>query len=180
MTSNKRSPSNGKKENIPLDRRTWEISEKRQLVAEASQKGIRATARIHNISFSTLRVWTKQDFGDMPGNKKRLPGGGRPLRCEQIAYKQRRFNTQFIFWLYRYDQSIDSFLKEWVIQKMAMGKDWHSIRDEFKRKAMEMILPYNPNFQASCGWLIKFLTRHKLTLNRATRNNSKQTILLNL
>ena len=49
-------------------------------MAEANKKGIRATSRTHHVAFSTLRVWTKQDFGDMPGSKKRLPGGGRPLR----------------------------------------------------------------------------------------------------
>ena len=91
MTSDKRPPSNGKKENAPLNRKTWEISEKKQLVAEAIQKGIRATARIHNMSFSTLRVWTKKDFSKVPENKKRLPGAGRPLRCEQSVYMQRCF-----------------------------------------------------------------------------------------
>ena len=49
-------------------------------MAEAIQNGIRPTARIHNMSFATLHVWTKQDFSDAPGNKKRLPGGGRPLK----------------------------------------------------------------------------------------------------
>ena len=58
----------------------WEIAKKRMLVAEAKQWGIRPTARQHNVSSSTLRVWMKQDFGDLPGTRKRLPGGGRPLR----------------------------------------------------------------------------------------------------
>lgn len=63
-----------------FDRRPWAISVKRKLVAEARKKGIRPTARNHDVSFSTLREWMKQDFGDLPGNKKRLPGAGRPLR----------------------------------------------------------------------------------------------------
>ena len=64
----------------PSVRTPWEIAKKRMLVAEAKQWGIRPTARQHNMSFSTLRVWMMQDFGDLPGTKKRLPGGGRPLR----------------------------------------------------------------------------------------------------
>ena len=79
-TSNKRLSSSREKEQASINHRTWEISEKRQLVAEAIQKGIRATARHHNMSFSTLRGWTKQDFSNVPGNRKRLPGGGRPLK----------------------------------------------------------------------------------------------------
>ena len=61
-------------------RTPWDIADKRMLVAEAKKHGIRPTARKHNMSFSTLRVWMMQDFGDLPGTKKRLSGGGRRLR----------------------------------------------------------------------------------------------------
>ena len=78
--------------------------------------------------------------------------------------------------MHRYDQSIDLFLREWVLQKIAVSQDGHTIRGELKKKAMEMILPHNPDFRASSGWLLKFLARHKLTLNCAARNNSKKII----
>ena len=61
-------------------RMSYDIADKRRLVAEAKKYGIRVTARQHNMSFSTLRVWMMQDFGDLPGTKKRLSGGGRRLR----------------------------------------------------------------------------------------------------
>ena len=77
MTTN---VSRSSSKSSPSVRTPWEIAEKRMLVAEAKQWGIRPTARRHNMSFSTLRVWMMQDFGDLPGTKKRLPGGGRPLR----------------------------------------------------------------------------------------------------
>ena len=48
-----------------------EIAEK--LMAKANQSGIRSKARRRKMSFSTLRVWWMQDFGDLPGAKKRLP-----------------------------------------------------------------------------------------------------------
>ena len=79
MTTNV-SKSSTSTRSSPSVRTPWEIAEKRMLVAEAKQWGIRPTARRHNMSFSTLRVWMMQDFGDLPGTKKRLPGGGRPLR----------------------------------------------------------------------------------------------------
>lgn len=142
LPNNKKPPGRVKEEHTPCDRRLWKISEKRRLVAEAHQYGIRATARYHDMAFSTLRVWTKQDFGDMPGDKKRLPGGGRRLK---------------------YDRSVDLALREWVLQRVA--EEEHVTRDEIKRKAFDMILPHNPNFQASNGWISRFLTRHKLSIN---------------
>lgn len=80
VLSNKKPPSSRRqKRHLPSNRRSWEISEKKEIAAEAIRNGIRATARNYDMSFSTLRVWTRQDFGDMPGNKRRMPGGGRPL-----------------------------------------------------------------------------------------------------
>ena len=80
----------------------------------------------------------------------------------------------YIYYLplvYRYDQSIDLALREWVLQRMSKGEV--ITHDELKRKALEMILPCNPGFQASYGWFIRFLTRHNLTLNRASQRKRK-------
>ena len=86
MTANaNKSSTKSSTRSSPSVRTPWEIAEKRMLVAEAKQWGVRPTARKHNMSFSTLRVWMMQDFGDLPGTKKRLPGGGRPLRCTHIT-----------------------------------------------------------------------------------------------
>ena len=63
----------------------------------------------------------------------------------------------------RYDRSVDLALREWVLQRVA--EEEHVTRDEIKRKAFDMILPHNPNFQASNGWISRFLTRHKLSIN---------------
>ena len=74
------SKSSASKSSSSSARTAWDIADKRMLVEEAKKYGIRPTARKHNMSFSTLRVWMMQDFGDLPGTKKRLSGGGRRLR----------------------------------------------------------------------------------------------------
>ena len=61
-------------------RRSRDIAEKRRLVAEAKEKGISVTAKIHNVPYSCLYMWRSQDFSDTPGTRKRLRGGGRPLK----------------------------------------------------------------------------------------------------
>ena len=68
-----------KKQNVVYDCKPWELSDNK-LAAEASQRGIRVTARNHNMSFSPMQIWTKQEFGDLPGDKKRLHSGGRRLK----------------------------------------------------------------------------------------------------
>ena len=64
----------------PAGRRAYNIAEKRSLVAEAREKGVQETARNHNISHAVLYPWMLKDFSDLSGTKKRLPGGGRPLK----------------------------------------------------------------------------------------------------
>lgn len=64
----------------PVRRRSWSIADKKRLAAEAKEKGLRVTAQSHNVSYSTLNVWMFQDFSDISDTKKRLPGGGRPLK----------------------------------------------------------------------------------------------------
>ena len=61
-------------------RRSYDIAEKRSLVAEAKEKGIRETAQNHNMSYAALHLWMLKDFSDLPGTKKRLRGAGRPLK----------------------------------------------------------------------------------------------------
>ena len=66
------------------------------------------------------------------------------------------------FLFYRYDQSVDVALKDWVLQKLAMKEK--VTHDELREKAMEMIIPYNPDFQCSQGWITRFLYRHEINL----------------
>lgn len=61
----------------PFRRRSWNIAEKKRLVAEAKERGLRVTARTHNVSHSVLNVWMLQDFSDVSDTKKRLP---KPLK----------------------------------------------------------------------------------------------------
>jgi len=63
----------------------------------------------------------------------------------------------------RYDQSIDLALRDWILQRIANNEI--ITRYEIKRKAVEMILPQNPDFQGSDGWITRFLSRHNLTMN---------------
>jgi len=53
-------------------------------------------------------------------------------------------------------------LKDWVLQKLAMKEK--VTHDELREKAMEMIIPYNPDFQCSQGWITRFLYRHEINL----------------
>ena len=64
----------------PARRRSYNIAEKRSLVAEAREKGILETARNHNMPYAVLHPWMLKDFSDLPSTKKRLSGAGRPLK----------------------------------------------------------------------------------------------------
>ena len=131
MTGNSNNSSNN---SSPL---VCKPAERRMLVEEAMQSGISVTARRHNMSWSTLRGWMVKNFHDLLGTKKSLRGK-RPLMYH----------------------SIDTTLKNWILQKMAMKE--RVSREELSKKAMELILPYNPDFQVSQKWIIKFLRRNEL------------------
>lgn len=64
----------------------------------------------------------------------------------------------------RYNQSAEIVLKEWIVQKTAVMKRSVS-RKELRQKALELLSPYRPNFQASRTWIKNFLARHNITLN---------------
>ena len=72
--ANKMSPKS------PTGRSSWDIGHKKRLAAEAKRKGIRATARNHNMSYSVLYSWVIQDYNNLPDTMKRVRGGGRPLK----------------------------------------------------------------------------------------------------
>ena len=65
---------------------------------------------------------------------------------------------------HRCDATIEVALKDWVIQKM-VEKERISYKDLWT-KAMELIIPSNPDFRATLGWIRRFLYRHKLNLRR--------------
>ena len=62
----------------------------------------------------------------------------------------------------RYDRTGEVALKDWVIQKM-VKKERVSYKELWK-KAMELIVPCNPNFRATLGWIRRFLQHQKLNL----------------
>ena len=64
--------------------------------------------------------------------------------------------------LCRYDPCIDDILRDWIVQKMSVKK--RVLQKEIKQKALELILPYCPNFQASQRWISSFLHRHGINL----------------
>lgn len=55
-----------------VKRRSWDIAEKKRLIAEARQKGVAATARNHNIPYASLHMWMLQDFSGRSDTNKRL------------------------------------------------------------------------------------------------------------
>lgn len=69
----------------------------------------------------------------------------------------------------RYDQSVEIILKDWILQRMITEKRRVSHK-ELKQKALELVLPYNPNFQASQSWIRSFLLRNDISLNAMARS----------
>ena len=79
--------------------------------------------------------------------------------------------------LSRYDASIDGTLRDWVIQRMMVTE--RVSQAEIKQKALELILPHNPDFRASRGWVTRFLRRHSINLKgKCFINNYKCVIVL--
>ena len=64
--------------------------------------------------------------------------------------------------LYRYDQSIETILRDWVLQKSVMNTKVSY--NEIKQRALELISPHWPKFHASHGWIANFLHRHGINL----------------
>lgn len=81
MKHSNKHPSNTGRASLksPTRRRTWNIAEKKYLVAEAKEKGIQAIAQDYDIPRSALLLWMQQDFSDTPSTNKRKSGAGRPL-----------------------------------------------------------------------------------------------------
>ena len=72
-------------------------------------------------------------------------------------------------YLHSYDQSVEIILKDWILQRTTTEK--RRVRhQELRKKAQELILPYNPKFLASGAWIRNFLHRHKMSLNAMVHN----------
>lgn len=131
--------------------KAYTATEKRAIVdeAKANPNGIRATAREHDIAIGTLMGWMKKgEFNDVVlQNKKgaRTTGGGRKLSVGEG-------NDEKIF--------------RWIIEQreLHVPVSCQAIMDHAKL----LCAADNPTFQASRGWLQKFMKRHELSLRSRT------------
>lgn len=125
--------------------KAYTVKEKVTIVQEAKTAGLRPIAAKYNLTPSTLAGWMKTDFSKQRNPGGRLSGGGRKIS---------------------YGQDVDSKIISWVLEQ----------REQQIPVSGEMIMAYAktsvqpqfPNFQASRGWLDKFMKRHHLSLRSRT------------
>ena len=117
--------------------KSFSVKEKLDILAESQTFGVRATCRLHKITPSTLCTWKKADFSVQRGKGGRITGGGRKLS---------------------YAQDTDSQIIQWIMEQ----RDLHLpvTPDCIMDHARSCVQPNHPTFQATRGWLEKFMTRH--------------------
>ncbi|CAO4384208.1 unnamed protein product [Caenorhabditis nigoni] len=130
-------------------RANYDISFKSSVVSFALKFDISKAAKNFGISRSCVHDWIKQkevlkekSVEQGPSKRKRLEGAGRHLN-----------NSEF-----------DSKLKKWIREQRK--EKLRVCRSMIQRQAKR--LNQDPTFQASNGWLQRFLKRHNLVSRRAT------------
>lgn len=134
--------------------RAFSIEEKLQAVKTAKAQSKRAAARTHNVCVKRIREWCKQENelrAVKKKNLKRLPGGGRPLKCE-------RMEEQLITWI-ESQRKLSLRVSRQMIQRKAIEVLFGGAPDDEKE---------NTEFTASDGWLTKFLKRNHFSLRKRT------------
>lgn len=131
--------------------KSFTIAEKRAILLETESASTCSVAAKHNMSECTIRRWRKQDL-DAQRHKASgyLIGSGHPLS---------------------YPSEIDDAINDWVIQRRESHMAVTTL--SIQRYAKQLILPHNPNFTASYGWVQKFMKRHELTLRARTSISQK-------
>ena len=130
-------------------RRKFDIKFKKEVLKYAEEHSGEATVRHFSIDPKCIRYWKKQkqELAVASGKKARLAGGGRKKVSEEL----------------------DAKLVEWI--HSMRGQHNRVTRKMIKRKAMEIYPTVNDGgarFNASNGWLQKFMKRAGMTVRRRT------------
>ena len=128
---------------------SYSIEYKLEVIAQAKRTSISEASRRFKIDRKRIREWiqNEQKLGASNKKRKRLLGGGRSVKLEDI----------------------DSQLVEWINNERAGGL--RVSRKRIQRKALELYDKEEnktESFCASDGWLFKFLRRNHFSLRRST------------
>ena len=127
------------------------------MVEYARHHGIRAAARKFNIARKNVQRWFKElkDKNSLfqaakPSKRRRLFPRGRYKAGRKLSYPK----------------EVDDKLLEWLLsmRERHLCVSTQMLRD----KAKAAITEHNPSFQASEGWLRKFMRRHSIVLRAKT------------
>ena len=152
------SSSSESEDATPSKRRNYDMHFKLEVVAYAEKYNKSKAAKIKKVPRSCVKDWMKQkaqleahlkaSLSCSSSSSKRLQGAGRPLK----------------------DKDFDEMLINWVRQQRE--KKLRVSRAMIQREALT--LSHDENFNASNGWLEKFLFRHNLVSRHPTTTCQKE------
>ena len=149
--------------------RSYTISFKLQVIEYAENHSIAAAAQKYKVDRHSIRDWKKkknmlQEISTSKNSKKRirLEGGGRkPLSNEM--------EETLLEWI------MERRLKMLRVSRKIIRKKALLIYEDLKHTAPDR---YDENFEATTGWLFKFMKRNNLSLRRKTSVAQKDPDLL--
>jgi hypothetical protein len=148
-------------ENAPVKRptvyQTYTLAKKLEVVAYVKATSESLAAEHFKIPRTTISGWRGLDL--MPKAKAK----GKYKKGQHLAKGSGRQLS--------YPREVDENILCWILQR----RDLHLPvqRGSICQYAKSLILPHNPHFSASVGWLQKFMIRHSLSLRRATSIQQK-------
>ena len=135
----------------------YSYRQKERVVEYARHHGIRAAARKFNIARKNVQRWFKE-LKDKPS----LFHTSKPSKKRRLLPRDRCKAGGKL----SYPNEVDEKLLEWLLsmRERHLCVSTQMLRD----KAKAAITDHNPSFQASEGWLKKFMNRHSIVLRAKT------------
>lgn len=135
-----------------MKHKAYSVEEKLEAIKTAKRTSKKNAARLHHVDVKRIREWCKQEnkLSSIINQKstKRLTGGGRHFKCEEME-------EELVKWVSSQRERRLRVSRK-MIQKKAL-----SLFEEAEDKKGNA-------FTASAGWLFKFLKRNHLSLRRRT------------
>ena len=161
----KRSADDSEKENSSTGatkptkevRRQYSYQQKERVVEYARHHGVRVAARQFNIARKNIQRWLKE-----LKDKNVLFESAKSSKRRRLHTRGRRKAGRKL----TYPTEVDEKLLEWLLsmRERHLCVSTQMLRD----KAKAIITQHNPSFQASEGWLRKFMQRHSIVLRAKT------------
>ena len=133
--------------------KSYSVAFKLEAISTAKRTSNRSAARLCKVDVKRIREWRKNELQlravANPGRAHHLPGGGRPIKCVKM----------------------EEALVEWISTQRQ--KSLRVTRKAIQCQAKQLMA--DDSFQASDGWLCKFLRRNRLTLRKRTTITQKTT-----